>query len=271
MKPHKGKKWVLLSEIVFLCLMIFHVNFVVAETLFTLENNGERQVSLVTGSKYYPYIDESLPNYGWSNAVVFAVFQHLSIKVNIEHFPWARVEYYTKQGIYDGSFPFIFTKQRSVDFHYSDAINYVEVQILARKNLNIPSFSSLAQYRFCLPYGYEITSGFRQVISVKNLTRAPKTADCINKVNAGWSDVVLVNKYSKEKILIDEMPLKVLMFAVPKEPLYFIVAKSHPQGEKIINTFNQALKEIKANRKLEEINAKYEQMLLRKIADESML
>lgn len=250
-----------LLNIIVICLVSIHFSAMAVQERFLQKKDGKQYASLVTGQIYYPYVDASLPNYGWSSAIVLAVFQHLNIDTQLGHFPWLRAEHYAKQAAYDGSFPYIFTEQRKIDFYYSDAINFVEVEILVRKDLDIPTFSSLINYRFCLPYGYEITNGFKQVISSHNLTRAPKSSDCLNKVIAGWSDVVLVNKYSKASMLEDNMPLKVLELAAPKESLHFIVAKSHPQAEKIIHSFNRALKVLKRTKQLDQINKRYMQLL----------
>lgn len=243
------------------CLVIFNFSVNAEQERFLQKKEGKQYASLATGQIYYPYVDVSLPKYGWSSAIVLAVFQQLNIDTKVSHLPWLRAEHFTKQAAYDGSFPYIVTEQRLIDFYYSDAINFVEVEILVRKELDIATFSSLINYRFCLPYGYEITNGFKGVISSHNLTRAPKSSDCLNKVIAGWSDIVLVNKYSKASMLEDKMPLKILKLPTPKESLHFIVAKDHPQGKKIIRSFNSALETLKKTKQLDEINERYVQLL----------
>jgi len=219
------------------------------------------QVLLATGTRYSPYVDPRLPGGGWSVSVISAVFKQVNMTTRLEEFPWSRVLANTKIKVHDGAFPFVATEKRRNDFYYSDPINYVPIKIIANKNVNASTVAALKNYTFCLPYGYSSATEFLTVLTPKNTTHAPSTRDCLNKVTNGWADIALLNQYSE--ILHEKRyaQLKLLPISVQKEPLHFIVAKSHPQGKALITLFNQGLSAIKQNQLLDEINKQYELLL----------
>ncbi|GAA5139551.1 substrate-binding periplasmic protein [Thalassotalea piscium] len=218
-------------------------------------------VSLATGSRYSPFIDKKLPNGGWSASVIKAVFKQLNIVISIDELPWSRALNSTKANIHYGAFPFVETKDRNNDFYYSEPINYVPIEIIANEKVTATTVEELQKYSFCLPYGYSSASDFFTILSPQNITHAPTTRDCLNKANNGWADIVLVNQYNQVLHENRYTHLKVLPISVQHEPLFFIVAKSHPQGKNLITLFNQGLKTIKENNVLNEINKQYEALL----------
>ncbi len=219
------------------------------------------KVVLATGRQYSPYVDVDLPGNGWSTSVITAVFKQQNVALTIEDFPWTRTLEKAKIPTHDGAFPFIMTEKRSHDFYYSEAINYVPVKFVVRNNVDVVTVEALKIYTFCLPYGYGSTAGLAGVVTASNTTHAPTTRDCLDKVIKGWADVVLVNQYSTILQEAKYKPLKLLPMEVSKEPLYFIVGKSHPNAKALIALFNRGLHAIKQNQVLDDINRRFELLL----------
>ena len=254
---------VYLPVIIFAIVVFFALKLRAQQPALLEKQTIISKVVLATGTQYSPYVDADLPDKGWSTSIITAVFKQQNIALSIEEFPWSRALENAKLIAHDGAFPFVMTEKRSKNFYYSDAINYVPVKIVVKENIDAVTLKGLKIYTFCLPYGYSSTTEMIGVVTASNTTRAPTTRDCFDKVINGWADVVLVNQYSK--ILQEEKykQLKLLPIEVSKEPLYFIVGKSHPNAKALIALFNQGLNAIKHNQVLDDINRKFELLLFR--------
>ena len=242
-------------------MMFYPIKSIANETALSQVPLVNTPLSLATGTRYSPYIDERLPNGGWSTAVISAVFQQLKIDYIVETLPWPRVLLNTQVKLADGAFPFVETTTRQQDFYYSQPINFVPVEIISHEKVLASNIQGLKDYTLCLPYGYTSTPELLKVISINNTTPAPSTRDCLDKVSNGWADIVLVNRYNEMLNEQKYKKLKRLDIAMRQEPLYFIVAKKHPKAEALIELFNQGLSVIKQNNVLDEINKQYELLL----------
>ncbi|MDO6446882.1 transporter substrate-binding domain-containing protein [Colwellia sp. 1_MG-2023] len=226
------------------------------------ENDADlSKISIATGSQFYPYVDAKLPKNGWSSAIVQAVFEHLKIKHDIHVFPWIRVSELTKQNIHDGAYPYAKTLERKEEFYFSQPINFVPVKILLRKSIADQKIENLKHFTFCIPLGYVPPTELLKVISVENTTSAQSTNDCLKKIKVGWADIVVYNQFNELSDSFIGEDLKWSTLELASEPLFFIVSKTHPNGSKIIQLFNQGLTEITNNKTLEKINEQYESII----------
>lgn len=84
-------------------------------------------VSLTSG-EWPPYLSEKLPDYGVASKIVTEAFWNVGIDVQYGFFPWNRSYRYAINGkdekgqIWHGTLVWIYTKDRSENFFYSDPV-----------------------------------------------------------------------------------------------------------------------------------------------------
>ena len=102
-----------------LFLLIFHMN------CFSLVSSNS--LKLVTGNDYSPYSDEKLKEGGIFTFIVKKILNKLNISYTLDFLPWARGYDMVKNSKYDATFPYVFTKERSLEVHFSK-ISLVEIK-----------------------------------------------------------------------------------------------------------------------------------------------
>ena len=94
--------------------LIFFVLLLQTSTLF-----ANKTIVLATG-EWEPFTSQSYKEYGIANAIVKEAFKLQNINVNYKFYPWKRAIFYVKTGKHEGSTIWIKTKQRELDFLYSE-------------------------------------------------------------------------------------------------------------------------------------------------------
>ena len=227
----------------------------------------EKAVSLVTGDNYFPFVSSTLPDGGWSTALVKSVFLEMGYKTDIEVMPWARGAKWTRENKYLGTFPYVFTQARAKQYYYSEPISYVPVRVFTLKNNNIKSINDLQKKRLCIPLGYSIGESISQILKTYNMTvnRAKDTAGCFGQVAKQWSDAGLVNGYFTSAHITDvfEQDDNFVIFKQHFDtvPLYFIISNTHPHAKEWIEKFNLAHQSLLKTGKVEVINTVFRSLL----------
>ena len=225
------------------------------------------EVRLVTGDSYFPFISPALPYGGWSNAIVKSVFKEMGIMPAIDVMPWSRGAKWTRENRYLGTFPYVHSEGREEDFLFSQPINHVPIRIFTSKNNGITERKHLHKKRLCLPHGFLVSQTIERLKNQYELVinRAKDTAACFGHVDKGWSDLGLINGYTSIAHITDvfEQPDAFLVLPKPVNtvPLYFIVSRTYPDGEKWMQSFNTALNRIKEKGELSALNRQFTLLL----------
>lgn len=226
-------------------------------TLFTACNTmaveSEKNANLVTGDTYFPYISDRLPNGGWSQSIVKAVFEKMGMSVKVDFLPWSRGYQWTLDGIYLGTFPYVYNEQRNQEFLFSNPINTVPMRIFVAANSDINNFDSLSRKLLCLPYGYNLDVTSLQFVEKLKITinRAKDAQGCAGQVLKGWSDFGLINGYFEDKELKARFRsmdnVRILDQEFGQVSLHFIVSRTLPNANIYIDQFNSALLELESS------------------------
>lgn len=224
-------------------------------------------VSVVTGDSYFPYVSYELPENGWSNAVVKAVFAEMGQDLTIDVVPWSRGFKWTLENKYLGTYPYVYSEERFADFLYSEPINFISVKLFVSADSSIENLTDLKGKRLCLPIGYTISDtigGLKNTYSLQ-VNRAADNKGCFGHVEKGWSDVGLINEHISTDRIIQiygaKGPFRILPETYDTIPLYFIISRSYPDATQSLTQFNQALEAITVNGKLEAIRQRYLSLL----------
>lgn len=222
-----------------------------------------KSVKLVTGANYFPFISDSLPRGGWSTAVVESVFSHIGYEAQIDILPWARGAKWTLEHNYVGTFPYVYSDERNEKYLYSLPINYVPIRLFSSATTTIKSLEDIHNKSLCLPMGYTISQSINSIKAVYSLTvnRAKDMEACFGHVAKGWSDLGVINGHFSQQYIRDvfhqSSTFNILSDPLDTVSLHFIVARSLPNSQQWIKSFNKGLNELAENGRLAEIEAQF--------------
>ncbi|WP_158966886.1 ABC transporter substrate-binding protein [Paraglaciecola sp. L3A3] len=241
-----------------------------AEALFIAEAHHRAEhpsIKIATGDHYSPFIDDKLPNGGWSVSIVQRVLEKLSVQAEIIYLPWDRALKWTNEGQIFGSFPFVYSPQRAETLLFSKPINHVPVYMYVAQNSEFSTLESLTTKRLCFPYDYALSSLEKDIVNKYAMTinRVKDGTGCIKHVLKGWSDAGLINSYidiSKLSAVQDEeQMIKVFAQQLALVPLHFVISKQGKDSQLWIDKFDQALAQIDSNGERAIIDNQYRKLL----------
>lgn len=219
----------------------------------TVAAESKSNTNLVTGDTYFPYISDRLPHGGWSQAIIKAVFKNMDMSVKVDSLPWSRGYQWTLDGVYDGTFPYVYNEKRNQEFLFSNPINTVPMRIFVAADSNISNFESLYKKLLCLPYGYNLDATSEQFVKKLKIAinHAKDAAGCAGQVLKGWSDFGLINGYFEEKELEERFgsfrDVRILEQELGQVSLHFIVSRNMPKANAYMTKFNSALLELESS------------------------
>ncbi|MGY0594880.1 MAG: substrate-binding periplasmic protein, partial [Paraglaciecola chathamensis] len=97
----------------------------------------DTRIRLATGQGYYPFVSASLPQGGWSQALVTQTFHQMGYEVDIHILPWSRGKMWTDEHRFLGTFPYVRSPKREQEYYFSVPINYIPVRFYVSRASNI--------------------------------------------------------------------------------------------------------------------------------------
>jgi polar amino acid transport system substrate-binding protein len=224
----------------------------------------EKTMHLVTGNNYPPFTDESLPQGGMITEIVELAFQEMGYQAIITFRPWKRGYEETKKGVFIGTFPYIKTEERQQEFYYSQPINTVYTRIFVTKQSSIKRIEDLPGQRICIPLGYGVSKEFDELLRKNAFKHDVNPVDlegCLRMMLSGRKDFFIINEINGWMTIQNTFHTKehfrALDMIFEEETHHLIVPKAHPEGEKILEIFNQGLERMRHKGVLQEITNKH--------------
>lgn len=214
-----------------------------------------QELSLVTGEEYAPFTGSDLPGGGMLTQIVQAAFAQQGISTVLAWQPWKRGYLEASQGKYAATFPYIRTPEREVEFLYSAPIYTFKQRIYSRRGevYEPENLSVLVGKRLCYPLGWSPPAVIQQMIEREELSlHTPKSLDaCAQIVLLGRDDFFLANTLLGDIVLRrmgdKSEGLRSSVTSFPSNTLHFLVARSYPQADKLLQRFNQGLATLQAS------------------------
>jgi len=239
------------------------IDRIVKEHLRAIHEPGERmKIKLVTGNEYAPFTDQKLPNRGMITEIMEKVFEKLGLQSDIGFLGWKDGYDKTKNGQFDGTFPYVRTPERMADYHYSRPLFEILTRWFVKKDANIKGGKpeDLRGLVCCKSEGYNLsdiqTYLDRKLIRLENPW--PKNlGDCFKLLKQGKVDLVPINELVGFKTINDiygsPQDFRMLEEAVAIDTLHFIVPKSRKDARALVRKFDRVLDEIENDGTLDEI------------------
>lgn len=229
------------------------------------QSHAGEPIQLVTGSNYAPFSDENLPKGGLATAIVLEAFKEMGITSAISWKPWKRGFVEAQKGRYVGTFPYIPTTEREVDFLYSNPIFTQSYIALSRidESVEYSFYEDMSGKTLCRPVGYAIADKIQNMIGVLDITLFQPTnmTSCIKAVTRLKNHVVVLNRLQAEAELkkLDQTVHQIKVHYLKEKgfTLHFIVSKTLPNAQDWIDKFNFGLQKIKKTGAFEKMSREF--------------
>lgn len=204
---------------------------------------------LVAGNGYAPFSDKSLPQRGLSVELVEAVVKEMGHTAEVSFLPWKRGYSDTQRGEFIGTFPYIRSADREVDFLFSEPLGWVVNRVFVTQDspLTFNRVEDLIGKTACNSLGSKHPKALENLIDARKI-RVEKPRDlsaCFKMLQNRRADFVSINEItgwgSVREAFGSEDGFQTIGPPVERVSQHLIIAKSHPQGTHVMAAFNRAL------------------------------
>lgn len=218
-----------------------------AAILFT--SLAAAEIRIATGNDYAPFTDEDLPAGGLATEIVVEAFGKVDSSVDIDFRPWRRGYHDTLQGLFAGTFPYVYTSDRAEEMQFSSEPIAVMRQMAvsrASEPVEYTGPDSLAGLTICSPQGYAEPDLIQELIDDGSLDAAEPSEieSCIRMMQRGRSDFFIPNNFTWPGLVasedLDPDEFHVDDNAIAETELFFITPRSDVDSE-ALDRFDRGL------------------------------
>ena len=225
------------------------------------------EITLAT-LNWEPVYGENLPENGFFTAITKEAFKRAGYDLKVKFLPWKRALEQSKKGTYDGILGAYYNEDRAKSFYYSDPVyqsDEVFVQ-LKGKGISYKTLQDLKPYKIGGVLGGAPSKELQSL--GLNLEETVTTIQSLRKLNAKRVDLVVVGRAEFHYRLntVEDLVKVKNKFDVIEPPfksyqLYCPITKVRADGQEVVNKFNQAISEMKADGSFEAILSRFGQNL----------
>ncbi len=234
--------------------------FVLLLLIISLRVFANETVVFATGD-WEPFTSSREENGKIAENIITEAFKLENIDAVFEYYPWKRSFEYAKDGRYAGTFPWLKTEEREVDFLYhNEAVIFDKTVFFYLKGMDFDWFDygDLSNYKIGVTIGYAIT----EILEKEGLRIESSTSDDSNyrKLFAGRLDLYPNNiyvGYYQIKMLFSD--LEVSQFThhpkpvMREEPMYMLFSRNHPDSAELARKLDSGLRKLKASGRYDDI------------------
>ncbi|MFT5658878.1 MAG: polar amino acid transport system substrate-binding protein [Gammaproteobacteria bacterium] len=221
----------------------------------------------LTNGEWAPFQSAKLPGYGAASRAMTAAFSAVDIEVEYGFFPWNRAMELVRQGLWDGTFMWVLTPERSRDFLVSDALFTVQEVVyysldrpLAAthaKDMKGKTMGALHASAFGAQFNEFIESGEITVIRAHTNQQlfqmlSNGRVDFVPELETSGSDAI-------REFLTTSQQEKIATINSIKHPwsYHLLISRLSENGAHFLSAFNKGLVMIKADGTFESIMGRY--------------
>lgn len=216
--------------------------------------------SLATGD-YPPFVGFNLPDGGVTAAIVKAAFKDQGVETELAYLPWKRGFIETGHGQYVGTFPYLRTPEREVEFVYSQPIYSDQFRLFVRRDSDVEN--NWHKKTLCVPLGYDTTQigTFTQAHAI-SIETPPAISNCFKMLDIGRVDAVWVSELVGAETVASTLGKnanvrRLDLVLVGAVDYFLIVSRKLPNAQAWVNRFNAGLKRIQSNGTYQRIVQRY--------------
>lgn len=76
----------------------------------------------LTNGEWAPYLSETLPHFGAASHIVAEAFAAVGVRTQYGFYPWKRSYKLAREGKWNGTLVWVYTRERAKDFYYTDVV-----------------------------------------------------------------------------------------------------------------------------------------------------
>jgi polar amino acid transport system substrate-binding protein len=222
-------------------------------------------MNFVTGPDYPPFTDPSLPEGGMSSAVVKHVYELIGKPATVEFLPWKRGYEATLSQKFDGTFPYVSTKEREQLFLFSAPLSELEqvVYMNADKKFTFTSPTDLANKTICNELGSGLPKEVEAMASEGRVKveSPPNLLSCIKMLSIGRADFMIRNRLSGDAA-IKASGVAAAAIVTAQKPYavirhHLLIPKDKNGADAAMAEFNVGLAKLRESGELDRIIARY--------------
>ncbi|MFT5112058.1 MAG: polar amino acid transport system substrate-binding protein [Parasphingorhabdus sp.] len=231
-------------------------------TLFVSSYSYARNITGVT-TEWAPHYGSVLEDGGALTVITREAFKRKGHSANVNFIPWNRA----LKDVVDGKEDFVmgayYNQDRAKAYIMSDPIYAVEVVLVALDTISSKTYKGLDDLR---PFTIGVSRGYansEEFDGADFLTKEAARNPMLNlrklfrnrlDIVAGARDIIL---YEARKEDLNTSRMIVLQPPLKSNDLYLMASRSIPDGQRIIDDFNSALAEMRADGTYDAILGKY--------------
>ena len=222
-----------------------------AEREYVSAKNVEQERVRLTNGEWPPFLSEHLLHHGIGSRIVSEAFAAEGITVEYGFFPWKRAYKYAKLGVWDGSVIWLWSKERTKLFYYSDpVIDSQDVFFqLREKPLRWQKLEDLTGLTIGATAGYFYGKAFEQAEKSGQLkvVRVNSDLQSLRRLLTGRIDACVINLQVGYFLLnqhfsdLQRQRISYHPNAVHESSWHLILSKQKPGNKQLLERFNRGL------------------------------
>lgn len=223
-------------------------------------------LKIATGGDFAPYSQKEAPNGGlFTHAVTRAFEESGTYRTELLWVPWKRALSMARHGEIDGTFPWGDLPERRANLLYSEPFFSTTRYIWVSRyhDFRPESHEDLDGRHYCNPLGYGDFGLVKEMSDAGKLQRVTpqNLGSCMSMLVAGRVDFVPAHSADAldalKKAGID--PETVYRTDIVSQVLgmHFVVSRSHPRGQEIINAINHGLNTLRRSGELDSMSREF--------------
>lgn len=218
--------------------------------VFLCSNLMAAETIKLASLEWEPYIGPKMPDGGYVAEIVNEAFKKNGKTAQIDYLPWARAVKMAKDGDYAGYLPEYYSEDLKKDFILSAPFPGGPLGFFKKKSSKITfkTLEDLKPYSIGVVRGYVNTAEFDAASYLKK-DEAKDDLTNLKKLIAGRIELIVCDKYVGEHLLKTELKesageVEFIEPGLENKDLYLCISKALPNGQKIMDEFNAAIKQM---------------------------
>jgi len=213
-----------------------------------------RRVTIATLTAYPPYSGEKLPHQGVSTQIVRAAFERAGYAPEVTVMPWPRALEMVKQGKYDALANVWHREHRTEFFHYADVLATNRLVFVKQNGADFTydTLNDLKGKTIGIVRDYNYPDSFVNA-NFFHREAFDSLRDSLAMAARGRVDLAVGDSLVVQHIINTEMPpdlanrLELTEGALSEDPMHLAVSRKIPNHAEIVDRFNAALAEMRAD------------------------
>jgi polar amino acid transport system substrate-binding protein len=223
----------------------------------------------ITTGEYSPFSSEKLKDYGIIAQIITESFALEGIKVEYGFFPWGRAYDLAKEGDWDSSSFWVFSKERAEDFLLSDPLMESDTVFFPLKSFQFDwdDINDLKGIDIGATIEYFYGEDFKKAEESKMIIvdRVPTDKMNFRKLLQGRIKIFPIDQYVGSNLLrTDFKPEENNLITFHPKPLlsqkyYLLFSKKVEKNKQRLELFNKGLKRLKESKRFDQLLLQFQQ------------